>query len=336
MSADCLSDHRTFRPTGDLEAKQRRNPPPDSRWAVPHVDGPRSGVDCVVRDGLSLSQNSQPKRRYSVYSGESQDRQSNSRTPLRIREEVFRGYRTSPDRSVSSDGGGLNGALSCHVFCAKNLTPQTPAILQDASVSVELDSESCARTVVRTGRTNFDWDEAFDVDLHAARSLSFVVRMWYPHGSPKIRFRSPTVALPPLFVESSEDHHHHHRLALGLDPHGTLYVELRFRKLESVFRRSLSVRASSAFGADLASLVDREQVRGLQVPTVVWRCVMEVEKRGMEQVGIYRICGSAGSKEALRKDLERDPWTADLSSFAVPDINVISGFKHFYVILTLV
>lgn len=89
------------------------------------------------------------------------------------------------------------------------------------------------------------------------------------------------------------------------------------------------------FGADLDAVVARESgmaaVTGAggapsaSVPVLVRRCVEEVERRGLDIIGLYRLCGSATKKRILREAFERNPRTVDLSPDNVPDINVITG-----------
>jgi hypothetical protein len=50
-----------------------------------------------------------------------------------------------------------------------------------------------------------------------------------------------------------------------------------------------------------------------------------VEKRGLDIIGIYRLCGSETKKNMLREAFEESPEIVDLSSENVPDINVITG-----------
>lgn len=242
-----------------------------------------------------------------------------SRTPLEIRKEAFTVFAPSPpDESGDSESGvGRSGMLSCHVFCGQGLAPRSPAALQDLYCVLEVDSFGCARTTVHTGATNFDWDERFDVDLHDARTLSFTVYAWSPYGKHRAAFHA---ILPLRYLDPDR-----HRLAMGLEPRGTLYIEVAYRSVETIFRRGLSVRAQATFGADLESVVERERGRGLGVPAVVWRCVEEIERRGMEQVGVYRVSGSSQRKERLKEEMDRCPWLTELSHVAVPDINVITG-----------
>lgn len=51
----------------------------------------------------------------------------------------------------------------------------------------------------------------------------------------------------------------------------------------------------------------------------------EIEKRGLDIIGLYRLCGSETKKKMLREAFESNPEAVDLSSENVPDINVITS-----------
>jgi len=244
-----------------------------------------------------------------------------ARKPLQIQTESFRPCQATGSQSVSSQslmGSGVSGAVLVHVYCAHGLRSTSfRTTLRDLYCVVEIDAVSRARTMVRTGAINFDWDEAFDVDLDAARRLSFLVYSWDPHVRHRLCF-SGVVPLSQLLDG------HHQRLAVALEPKGVLYVELDYRDAATTLRRTPAVRRDAVFGVALGELVARERST-LEVPAVVQRCVEEVERRGMDHVGIYRLCGSAKRKQQLREELERDPLGADLSPEAISDINVVTS-----------
>lgn len=99
------------------------------------------------------------------------------------------------------------------------------------------------------------------------------------------------------------------------------------------------------FGADLETVVNREAKTGgvpggvatslamtntLQVPIIIKRCVEEIERRGLDIIGLYRLCGSATKKRILRDAFERNSRSVDLTPDNVPDINVITGVLKDY------
>ena len=105
-------------------------------------------------------------------------------------------------------------------------------------------------------------------------------------------------------------------------------MKLRYTEPRTAFRRLPATRKAPPplFGVDIESVVTREG-SGLGVPFLVQKCVEEVERRGMDIVGLYRLCGSATKKRILREAFERNPRLVDLSPDSVPDINVITGIQ---------
>ncbi|KAJ2745254.1 hypothetical protein GGI20_002322 [Coemansia sp. BCRC 34301] len=76
-----------------------------------------------------------------------------------------------------------------------------------------------------------------------------------------------------------------------------------------------------SFGIDLAQLMPDPKV----VPVIVEKCLTEIELRGLEEVGIYRVSGAAADVSRLRQLFNADPEAIDLSSDEFYDINVVSG-----------
>ncbi|KAJ2815173.1 hypothetical protein FBU31_007025, partial [Coemansia sp. 'formosensis'] len=76
-----------------------------------------------------------------------------------------------------------------------------------------------------------------------------------------------------------------------------------------------------SFGIDLARLMPDPKV----VPMIVEKCLTEIELRGLEEVGIYRVSGAAADVSRLRQLFNADPDAIDLSSDEFYDINVVSG-----------
>lgn len=133
---------------------------------------------------------------------------------------------------------------------------------------------------------------------------------------------------------------------------GTLYLRIRHTDSHQLYRRrglpSLTLSRTAnppLFGADLETVVNREAKTGgvpggvatsiampntLQVPIIIKRCVEEIERRGLDIIGLYRLCGSATKKRILREAFERNSRSVDLTPDNVPDINVITGVLKDY------
>lgn len=80
------------------------------------------------------------------------------------------------------------------------------------------------------------------------------------------------------------------------------------------------------FGIDLTTIV---QVHQCQVPFIIIKCVEEVEKRGLQQEGIYRISGFADEIETLKLALDKDGEKMDMSESSY-SVNVITGTLKLY------
>lgn len=92
-----------------------------------------------------------------------------------------------------------------------------------------------------------------------------------------------------------------------MEPRGTIYLRLRYTDPHTLYRRrglpSLRAGYPQLFGADLEAVVAREAKTNpgqAPVPIVLRRCVEEIERRGLDIIGLYRLCGSATKKRLLR------------------------------------
>ncbi|KAL9967693.1 hypothetical protein ACROYT_G025979 [Oculina patagonica] len=85
------------------------------------------------------------------------------------------------------------------------------------------------------------------------------------------------------------------------------------------------------FGVDLTTLV---KLHNTKRPFVVEACIREVEKRGLDSEGIYRISGFADDVEALKNSFDKDGESVNLAVYE--DINIISGtLKQYFRMLPI-
>ncbi|XP_018910340.1 rho GTPase-activating protein 100F isoform X3 [Bemisia tabaci] len=218
---------------------------------------------------------------------------------------------------------GASGLLWVHLLAGRGLRNPSPSQTtgnRDLYCVLECDRVHKARTVVRTGDLVFDWDETFELDLVGNKQLDFLIYSWDPQYRHKLCYKG-SVHLASLLRDSPI-----HQLALKIEPRGTLYLRLRHTSPYRTFLRQ-SRSATGLFGGDLEATVARE---GGSIPIIVRRCVEEVERRGLDIIGLYRLCGSATKKRILREAFERNARIVDLSPDHVPDINVITGVLKDY------
>uniref|UniRef100_UPI003AAB8ED5 rho GTPase-activating protein SYDE2 n=1 Tax=Centroberyx gerrardi TaxID=166262 RepID=UPI003AAB8ED5 len=220
----------------------------------------------------------------------------------------------------------ISGLMSLHFYGAEDLKP--PRIdSRDVYCAIQVDSVNKARTALLTCRTTFlDMDHTFNIELENAQHLKLVVFSWEPTPRRNRVCCHGTVVLPALFRVTRS-----HQLAVKLEPRGLIYVKL---SLMEQWQNSLDGgpdgdREPQVFGVEAWRVVERENT-GLMVPLLIHKCITEIEKRGCQVVGLYRLCGSAAVKKELREAFERDSYAMELCENTYPDINVITGVLKDY------
>ncbi|GAB6026555.1 hypothetical protein CHUAL_012972 [Chamberlinius hualienensis] len=233
----------------------------------------------------------------------------------------------------AAEESGFSGLMWVHLLGGRGLRLASRTVssqqaqqqhYRDLYCVLECDRVHKARTVVRTGDQNFDWDEMFELDIINGKELDILIYSWDPQFRHKLCYRGAIHLAALLLVGPA------HQIAVKVEPRGTLYLKLRYSNPQQAFKRTLAVRKNALFGTSMEAVVLREGAE-LGVPVLVKRCLEEVERRGLDIIGLYRLCGSVTKKRMLREAFERNPRYVDLSPDNVPDINVITGIlKDFF------
>ena len=140
---------------------------------------------------------------------------------------------------VGSIGGvaeGVSGILWVHLLAGRGLKAAGRPEFRDLYCVLECDRVHKARTVVRTGDHNFDWDETFDLDLINNKELDFLIYSWDPQFRHKLCYKG-SVHLVSLLKEAPL-----HQLALKVEPRGTLYLKLSYTPPVTAFLRTPKLR----------------------------------------------------------------------------------------------
>ncbi|XP_037104968.1 rho GTPase-activating protein SYDE2 isoform X2 [Syngnathus acus] len=259
--------------------------------------------------------------RYNHVEGASASSKANG-TDLDI--DAFRHYSFTEQPKCSQY---ISGLMSLHFYGAEDLKP--PRVdSRDVYCAIQVDSVNKARTALLTCRTTFlGMDHTFNIELENAQHLKLVVFSWEPTPRRNRVCCHGTVVLPALFRVIRS-----HQLAVKLEPRGLIYVKLN---LMEHWQNSLDGggadggRERQVFGVEAWRVVEREDT-GLLVPLLISKCINEIEKRGCQVVGLYRLCGSAAVKKELREAFERDSYAVGLCENTYPDINVITGVLKDY------
>ncbi|XP_077417686.1 breakpoint cluster region protein isoform X2 [Vanacampus margaritifer] len=103
-------------------------------------------------------------------------------------------------------------------------------------------------------------------------------------------------------------------------------LSMKFTSREFSLKRMPSRKQSGVFGVKINVVTKRERSK---VPLIVRQCVEEIERRGMEEVGIYRVSGVATDIQALKAafDLNNKDVCVMMRDM---DVNAIAGTLKLY------
>ncbi|XP_023099446.1 active breakpoint cluster region-related protein isoform X3 [Herpailurus yagouaroundi] len=224
---------------------------------------------------------------------------------------------------------GLYGFLHVIVHSAKGFK-------QSANLycTLEVDSfgyfVSKAKTRVFRDTTEPKWDEEFEIELEGSQSLRILC---YEKCYDKTKVNKDNneivdkimgkgqIQLDPQTVETKNWH------TDVIEMNGIkVEFSMKFTSRDMSLKRTPSKKQTGVFGVKISVVTKRERSK---VPYIVRQCVEEVEKRGIEEVGIYRISGVATDIQALKTVFDANNKDI-LLMLSDMDINAIAGTLKLY------
>ncbi|XP_073716778.1 active breakpoint cluster region-related protein isoform X2 [Misgurnus anguillicaudatus] len=200
--------------------------------------------------------------------------------------------------------------------------------------TLEVDSYgyfvSKAKTRVFRDTTEPQWNEEFEIELEGSQCLRILC---YENCYDKSKLNREDneivdkimgkgqVQLDPQTVQSKNWH-------MDVIEMNGIKVEfsMKFTSRDLSLKRTPSKKQSGVFGVKISVVTKRERSK---VPYIVRQCIEEVEKRGIDEVGIYRISGVATDIQALKAAFDTN--TKDiLVMLSDMDINAIAGTLKLY------
>uniref|UniRef100_A0A8C4HZ61 Active breakpoint cluster region-related protein n=1 Tax=Dicentrarchus labrax TaxID=13489 RepID=A0A8C4HZ61_DICLA len=227
-----------------------------------------------------------------------------------------------PVTSNKDDSSSVNGYI--YLLC----------FLPDLYCTLEVDSYgyfvSKAKTRVFRDTTEPQWNEEFEIELEGSQYLRILC---YENCYDKSMLNKDDneivdkimgkgqVQLDPQTVQSKNWH-------MDVIEMNGIKVEfsMKFTSRDLSLKRTPSKKQSGVFGVKINVVTKRERSK---VPYIVRQCIEEVEKRGIDEVGIYRISGVATDIQALKTAFDTN--TKDiLMMLSDMDINAIAGTLKLY------
>jgi len=226
----------------------------------------------------------------------------------------FKKYKPSPYSSYQAPL--IDGCLVITIYGVCDLKKT----LCEANCLVQIDDATDKRigTTMQTCKGQVAWNQCFEMTVNKARLLHLILYTWDTRSGKHKKSSQASINLTTVLQGVTCRDMYSKRLAVRLEPRGTIYIKIALEP-------GSNNTGPLMFGADLQSIVDRETDTDLPIPRLVHTCIQEVEKRGMQVVGIYRLCGSAIVKRELRQKLEESKTETLLNAENYPDVNVITG-----------
>ncbi|XP_053195623.1 breakpoint cluster region protein isoform X7 [Scomber japonicus] len=103
-------------------------------------------------------------------------------------------------------------------------------------------------------------------------------------------------------------------------------LSMKFTSREFSLKRMPSRKPMGVFGVKISTVTKRERSK---VPYIVRQCLEEIERRGMEEVGIYRVSGVATDIQALKTAFDTNHKDVSVMMSEM-DVNAIAGTLKLY------
>ncbi|XP_060803118.1 active breakpoint cluster region-related protein [Amyelois transitella] len=216
------------------------------------------------------------------------------------------------------DDSLLLGDLQLHIGgCTSPLDTQA-----DYYIVVEIDSyghyfrKAKSKLVCRSAQPR--WNENFTLDLEGSQNLRLL--LYEDAARPVLRGKCTLKLSREWALETGGVCR---AVSLG---GGSLPLRLRILPPEREARRVPSAKPGALFGAKITHVAKREK---RNIPFIISACVREVERRGITEVGVYRISGSASDLNRLKKSFETNAYEAEQLLKEV-DIHSVTGVLKLY------
>jgi len=203
----------------------------------------------------------------------------------------------------------------------------------DLYVVVEIDSYGHyfrkAKTKIITQSIEPEWNEEVMIELEGSENVRILVyevvtpppdgRESVAQASSLLRGRA-TLELSRTWLtkEMTEQ-----RISMN---DVVLSCSMKFLTFEDTMRRVPTTKATGLFGTPIA-ITCRKEKRA--VPFIITSCVREVERRGISEIGIYRVSGSTPDVQKLKRAYENNPYEAE-QLLKECDIHSVAGTLKLY------
>ncbi|XP_078409887.1 breakpoint cluster region protein isoform X1 [Cetorhinus maximus] len=226
---------------------------------------------------------------------------------------------------------GLYGFLNVIVHSATGFKQ-----ISNLYCTLEVDSfgyfVNKAKTRVYRDTMEPNWNEEFEIELEGSQTLRILC---YEKCYNKTKLTKEDaeitdkimgkgqIQLEPQALQDKDKDWQRTVIAMNVIE---VKLSMKFTSREFSLKRMPSRKQTGVFGVKIAIVTKRERSK---VPYIVRQCVEEIERRGMEEIGIYRVSGVATDIQALKAafDVNNKDVSVMMSEM---DVNAIAGTLKLY------
>uniref|UniRef100_A0A6Q2ZP83 Uncharacterized protein n=1 Tax=Esox lucius TaxID=8010 RepID=A0A6Q2ZP83_ESOLU len=227
------------------------------------------------------------------------------------------------------ESSGLYGFLNVIVHSASGLK-----LSLNLYCTLEVDSfgyfVNKAKTRVYRDSIEPNWNEEFEIELEGSQTLRLLcyekcyskAKQSKEDGENADRIMAKgQIQLDPQTLQSKD----WQRTVITMNEI-EVKLSMKFTSREFSLKRMPSRKQSGVFGVKISLVTKRERSK---VPLIIKQCVEEIERRGMEEVGIYRVSGVATDIQALKAAFDANDKDVSVMMSEM-DVNAIAGTLKLY------
>lgn len=213
----------------------------------------------------------------------------------------------------------LSGNLNVHVHELIGLDKEQEVLVTFEFDSNQVFSRKAGTEPVCSSRPA--WDEQFDISVDSATTMRVLCYRIDPdpfNPHPALIGRCDVELSQSWLTETMIEH------SILLNRKLSLRLSLKFRL--SISQQCPLGKHGELFGQTIKSVCERES---RSVPFIITTCVREVERRGLHEIGIYRVSGMASNVNQLKKLFNTNMQQAEQMVGEV-EIHSVTGLLKLY------
>ncbi|XP_070572891.1 active breakpoint cluster region-related protein-like isoform X3 [Ptychodera flava] len=265
----------------------------------------RESIEKAIQNIKAKPSNSTPVSAYEIQS-------------LTARQKVKTLHQNVTSMIIKDDEELMSGILKVNVHSATNFEREG-----NYYCCLEVDSYGhfylIAKTNCSPATKQAEWNQEFELDIDGAQTLRILCYRQEDstngdtlvgkgaHEMPKLNQKDTRVAVKLDSIEVT--------VSMNYDSHG-----------RQTMKRFKSKRSGGVFGVKIGKVTKRE---GTNIPNIITTCCSEIERRGLSELGIYRISGVTSDIQKLKKAFENNARNVD-TLVAESDIHAIACVVKLY------